>query len=61
MVRCSFARASCSENSVSKKKVTPGDMWKVRATTALLADKICCFSVYEYCGERILLFSIWHL
>ena len=37
------ARVSCSESSTSTKKVTSGVIWKVRATTALPANKYSAF------------------
>ena len=42
------ARISCSESSTSTKKVTPGVIWKARATIALPANKYSAFSVYGY-------------
>ena len=67
------ARVSCSENSISSKKVTSGVTWKVRATIALPANKYSAFqnmviavkwsffSAYGHCEENILPFSIWLL
>ena len=56
------ARVSCSESSTSTKKVTPGVIWKARATIALAAHKYSAFqymviltSVSGHCSENILL------
>ena len=38
-----YARVSCTESSISRKKLTSGDMWKVRATIALPAKKYVAF------------------
>ena len=37
------AMVSCSESSISTKKVTSGVSWKVKATTALPANKYSAF------------------
>ena len=47
------ARISCSESSTSTKKVTPGVIWKARATNALPANKCSAFSVNGYCNFSI--------
>ena len=41
------ARVSCSENSTSSKNVSPGVIWKVRATTALPAS---IHSAFQHVG-----------
>ena len=37
------ARISCGESPTSRKKVTPGVIWKARATIALPANKYSAF------------------
>ena len=56
------ARISCSESSTSTKKVTPGVIWKARATIALAKNKysavqcmVILMSVFGHCSENILL------
>ena len=56
------ARISCSGSATSTKKVTPGVIWKARATIALAANKYSAFqfmvifmSIYGHCSENILL------
>ena len=56
------AWVSCSESSISTKKVTWGVMWKVRATIAPPLSRKSAFqnmvivtSVLGHCGENILL------
>ena len=51
------ARISCSESSTSTEKVTPGVIWKARATIALPANKDSTFqymatvtSVFVHCN-----------
>ena len=58
------ARVSCSKSSISKKKVTPRAMWKVRATIAqpaskyvafqnmVIVMKVSCFSVNGHCKGK---------
>ena len=67
------ARVSCTESSISRKKLTPGVMWKAMATIALhlnkyaafqqmvIVVKVSCCSGYGLYEKNILLYSFWIL